>query len=388
MKAGSPGGRSINGIRVPIKYGLIVWIAQGPANAQGDPAMSILAIDMGKYKSVACIDEAQQRRRRFQSLPTSPRDFHDLFVEIQPELILIEISPLAGWVVELARVLGIKILVVNTSDEPWRWKKVKRKTDKDDALKLIRLHRNDELLYVHMPDRAVRQWRALIAYRQQCVKRVTAAKNRVRAIVLAEGQAMPSGQKAWSQEGRKVVGAMACPLAKVQADQLWRGMLHSELEHLGRVEAELLEVDKKLDQLQADNERVNRLKEVPKVGPRLAEVVVSLIDDPKRFTRGRQVSAYAGLTPRQWESGQMQRQGHISRAGSGLLRKLLVQISWQGIRDVPWMQAVYERARGGSLKRKKVAIVAVARRLLVRLWAMLRDGTRWRDVAASAVAAG
>jgi transposase len=344
--------------------------------------MSILAVDMGKYKSVACVFDAKTAKHRFQTLPTSPQDFHDLLVEVQPELILIEIGPLAGWVVELARSLELKILVVNTSDEPWRWKKVKRKTDKDDALKLIRLYRNDELSYVHMPPRAVRQWRTLILYRQQCVKRVTAAKNRIRAIVLAEGQAMPGGKKAWSEEGRKLLRSMARRLAQVDAEQLWRGMLHQELDHLQKVEKELAEVAEKLNELQANDERVQRLKEVRKVGPRLAEVVVSLIDDPKRFTRGRQVAAYAGLTPRQWESGTMQRQGHISRAGSGLLRKLLVQISWQGIRDVPWMQQVYERAGGGSSKRKKVAIVAVARRLLVRLWAMLRDGTHWQDAPA------
>jgi transposase len=341
--------------------------------------MSILAVDMGKYKSVACIFEPKTGKHRFQTLPTSPQAFHDLLVAVEPEVILIEIGPVAGWVVELAKALGLPIRVANTGAEPWRWKKVKRKTDKDDALKLIRLYRNGELSDVHMPPRSVRQWRSLIAYRQQCVKRVTAAKNRIRALVLAEGQAMPSGKKAWNEQGRKLLRSMGRAWKDLEADQLWRGMLLQELEHMEQAEAELGEVEQKLNDLQAQDERVQRLKQVPKVGPRLAEVVVSLIDDPKRFTRGRQVAAYAGLTPRQWESGTMQRQGHISRGGSGLLRKMLVQISWQGIKDVPWMREVYERARGGSQKRKKVAIVAVARRLLVRLWAMLRDGSSWQE---------
>ena len=63
-----------------------------------------------------------------------------------------------------------------------------------------------------------------------------------------------------------------------------------------------------------------------------------------------------------------------------MLRALLVQASWIGVsHNVPWMRALFERVKRGSDKRKKKAIVAVARHLLVRLWAMLRDGTAWRE---------
>jgi len=73
--------------------------------------------------------------------------------------------------------------------------------------------------------------------------------------------------------------------------------------------------------------------------------------------------------------------GHISRAGNRLLRELLVEIAWLGVRHDTWMRGVYEEVRRGSDKRKKIAIVAVARRLLVKLWAMLRDGTPWKEPA-------
>jgi transposase len=91
------------------------------------------------------------------------------------------------------------------------------------------------------------------------------------------------------------------------------------------------------------------------------------------------VGCYAGLTPRRWQSGESDRQGHISRAGPPLLRQLLVQIAWTGVRHRTWMLKVYEQVCRGSEKRKKIAIVAVARRLLVKLWAMLRDGTKWKE---------
>ena len=72
------------------------------------------------------------------------------------------------------------------------------------------------------------------------------------------------------------------------------------------------------------DERCKRLRTAPAVGPRLSEMVVALLDDPKRFKSGKEVGAYAGLTPRQWQSGESDRQGHISRAGNGMLRRLLV----------------------------------------------------------------
>ena len=75
----------------------------------------------------------------------------------------------------------------------------------------------------------------------------------------------------------------------------------------------------------------------------------------------------------------MNRQGGISGQGHRVLRSLLVQVSWLGLRHNPWMREIYERVRRGSDARKKIAIIAVARRLLIRCWAMLRDNTPWRD---------
>ena len=60
------------------------------------------------------------------------------------------------------------------------------------------------------------------------------------------------------------------------------------------------------------------------------------------------------------------------------MRSLLVEVSWIGRQYNPWMKAVYERALRGTTSRRKIAIVALARRLLVVCWAMLRDGTKWK----------
>ena len=75
----------------------------------------------------------------------------------------------------------------------------------------------------------------------------------------------------------------------------------------------------------------------------------------------------------------MDRQGKISGHGNVLLRSLLVEVSWSGIRYNRWMRETYKRVLRGSPSRKKIAITAVARKLLVRCWAMLRDKQIWHD---------
>src|SRR5204862_5993956 len=120
------------------------------------------------------------------------------------------------------------------------------------------------------------------------------------------------------------------------------------------------------------------LATAPGVGPRTAEAVAAHLGDPKRFASGKQVSAYAGLVPRQYQSGESDRKGRITRRGPGVLRKLLVECAWASLRYNAWARATYARLTRGGVTRKKPAIVALARRLLVRPWAMLRDGTPWR----------
>jgi transposase len=104
---------------------------------------------------------------------------------------------------------------------------------------------------------------------------------------------------------------------------------------------------------------------------------VAQIDDPGRFKKARQVGAYAGLTPRRYPSGQSDRSGRISKAGCGRLRKLLVQVAWGMLRHNPHGKTIFERLCKGQKTRRKQAAVALARRILVWCWAMLRDGRRW-----------
>ncbi len=138
-------------------------------------------------------------------------------------------------------------------------------------------------------------------------------------------------------------------------------------------------LDAKLDQLAEANPRVALLRSVKGVGPRLAEAVVLHIgDDPRRFKSPEQLASYAGLVPKQLTSGETVRFGHITRRGPALLRSLLVESAWMVWRHNDWAQALVEKISRGSRSRRKLGIIALARRLLILLWGMLKTNTPFR----------
>jgi len=340
--------------------------------------MRILAIDLGKNRSVACIYEAETATARYRKVPTGPDAIERLIRQYCPQRVVIEICSAAGWVSDLVRSLAVELQVANTSAPAWRWSNTKRKTDRDDALRLAQLSSLGQLPQVTPARKVVRQWRALIRYRHHLVRRRTQIRNRIRALFEREGVALPKGKLCWTAVGIGALREESRNLDLLNDTELWRGELACELDALQSVEELVVRVEKKLDAIEGQQARCQLLRTIPGVGPRLAEIVVAVLGDPGRFRSGKQVASYAGLTPRQYQSGDNDRHGRISRQGNSLLRAMLVEVSWVSLQYNDWARAVYERARRGSPARKKIAIVAVARRLLVRCWAMLRDGTTWQ----------
>lgn len=258
------------------------------------PATTILAIDLGKFRSVACGFDPLSGQHRFQTIATTPAAVHDLLVEMSPAKLVIEACSVSGWVSDLAAALGVAVQVANTNGEAWKWKRVKRKTDRDDALKLAKLCATDQLPLVHAPKLDVRQHRALIKYRHGLIDRRTGVKNTIRSLLDAQGLSLPGRSAGWTRESI----------------------------------AELHKLSK----------------------------------------------------PKQYQSGQMNRLGRITGQGPGLLRRVLVQVAWglqrrEGTRG----RAVFERLCHGQRTRRKQAAVALARKILVWCWALLRDGSVWDD---------
>ncbi len=279
--------------------------------------MKILALDLGKNKSVF-VDYCVGGERIFGKTATNPRELRKLLERSAPDRLVIEAGPAAGWVCDLAESMKIPVQVANGNDERWRWKVVKEKSDRKDALKLAQLSEMESLPTVHVPKASVRQWRSLIEYRHALVQRRTAIKNSIRSIYERQGVGLPWAKRAWTDAAMEELKKEA---SDYSSQRLWLFQVHCELQQFESIQRQIQEVEQKLEERAKADARVEQLKTAPCVGPRLGETVVAILDDPHRFGNGRQVGCYAGLTPRRWQSGESDRQGHISHAGNGLLRQ-------------------------------------------------------------------
>src|SRR3954454_2578783 len=198
----------------------------------------ILALDLGKFNSIVCCFNPADSSHRFVALQTTPTAVHDLLSshirtpdDAAKILVVFETCEICGWVFDIASALGFAIAVANPCHEAWRWTKVKRKTDKDDALKLAKLAVLGQLPTAHMPSPQQRQRRRLVHYRRVLVDRRTQIKNQVRSIYSQQGLSLPKRGKAWTKIGIAQIAEEARPLSGCESvEDLWRGRLHVELQ--------------------------------------------------------------------------------------------------------------------------------------------------------------
>lgn len=341
--------------------------------------MSILAIDLGKYKSVACQFTSPDADVHFHTVASDPHHFRQLIRLTNPDIVVFETCTSAGWVSDLCELMNVNYVVANPGGEAWRWKNVKRKTDRDDALKLARLYHMGELPIVYMPPYAVRAKRALLKFRESIVSQRVGIQNEIRAVFHAQGIQIARGASLWTKAGFEMMERESRELLDCGPEQFWRGQLRLLVESYRRIESQERWVDRKLEHLAREDKNVQRLMTIPGVGRCTAEVICAYIGDPHRFKNAREVSSYAGMVPSQYQSGEQDRRGRITKRGPHLLRKRLVECSWLLLRYNEWGQQLHARISRGHKTRKKQAAVALARRLLVRCWAMLRDETDWDD---------
>jgi transposase len=163
------------------------------------------------------------------------------------------------------------------------------------------------------------------------------------------------------------------------AENLWRIQLSNLLDELELIDKQIALTTEYLDGYLDKQAGGKLLMSIPGVGPRTSEAVLAFTDTIERFAGGKEYCGYFGVTPKLDESGNSRRLGHISKKGPGVVRWVLVESSWKVIRCSPAIRAFYERVRAGQKGRKKIAIVAVARKLLSIMRAMLLTGATFSE---------
>jgi transposase len=225
-------------------------------------ASPILALDLGKYKRVACLYNRATAQTTCDTITTSKAELLRLIERHRPALVVLEACALAGWVHDLCAQHGLACQVANTASEAWKFKHTTRTTDKDDALRLAQRAALGHLPTVVISPQQTRQGRALIAYRQMLVGRRCAGQNRSRALLVGQGLPAPPGHRAWTEVGLQGIGQHAKPLAEGADDELWRGLLELALTEYRQVRELIEQTEARLDALARQDEGVQILETI------------------------------------------------------------------------------------------------------------------------------
>lgn len=341
--------------------------------------MDTIGMDLHKGESQLCIlsPEGEIREQRIRT----SRDRFTAVLGGQPRArVLLEASTESEWVAQHLEQLGHEVIVADPNFAPMYATRARRvKTDRRDARTLAEACRLGAYRPAHRLSAPQRHLRMELAVRDQLVQTRTRLVAVLKARLRAVGERLPSG----------MIEHTSRKLALVALPPEVRAELAPLVTLLAPLNTEIAAADARLAQLAATDPVVAQLTTAPAIGPVTAAAFVATLDDIQRFATAHQVEAFLGLTPTEYSSGEQQRRGRISKTGNPRLRWLLVEAAWRVFRTKDaraaglrgWAERIAAR-RG-----RRIAAVALARRLAGILYAMWRDGTAFRAVVGRASAA-
>jgi transposase len=306
--------------------------------------------------------------------PAKVRAFYEQFAG-QRVIVGFESSGYAAWFEELLEELGCEIWIGHATYIR-QFAKRRQKNDRRDADLILELLLSGDFPRIHRYSRSTRQMLQQLRYRQRLVKMRTMVVNMLLFMASSRGHSFRTQLQ--SKRGQARLGQLPLPepLAQ-QRDEL--------LSLLAQLDQKITTIERWLEQQTAEDVAVQRLRTHPGIGLLTSICVRYTLEDVGRFATTRKVSAFAGFDPMEDRSDERRRMGAISKQGSRWLRFYLVEAGQVAMRKDADLGRVYQRIsrRGGHAKAK----VAVARRLLVRAFIMLRDEIDYAEFLRRGVAA-
>ena len=291
-----------------------------------------------------------------------------------PVMVGLEASGYSPWFEAMLEQLGCEVWLGHATEirRRARWR---QKNDRRDAELIWELMVHDEFPRLHRPAATSREVLRMLRYRQKLIKLRTMAKNSLQAIALQAGLA--KGKQLFSHAGQEQFQAVAMsPVLQWQREH-WFQLLQP-------LNAQLLETMVWFKAHSKDDLGIQRLRTHPGLGLLTSLCLLHTLQPVARFRNARKVTAYAGFDPVERSSAERQRFLGISKAGSRLLRYLLVEAVQTAVRYDEDLKRFYQRlaARRGRPKAK----VAAARKLLIRAYIMMRDEIDYAEFQRRAVA--
>jgi transposase len=303
---------------------------------------------------------------RDQRVMTSRERLMKAFEGFGPMRILLETGTESEWVAQALEQAGHEVIVADPNYAPMYGERQRKvKTDRRDVAALVEANRRGWYRATHRVSTAQHETRQWLRARRQLVQMRSGAVALIRSLVKQDGYRLPS------------CGAERVP-ARLAQLPLPAGLSVAVAPLARLIEtttAEIASLDQQLRLRTATDPIVQALQTVPGVGLIVALTFRAQLDTIERFTHAGQVSAAIGLVPREDSSAERRHRGHITKAGPRELRSLLVQAAWACWRS---KQSAYLRAWAeqlGARRGRRIAVVALARRLSRILYAIWRDGS-------------
>ena len=282
----------------------------------------------------------------------------------------IETGPMTPWLVHEFRARGHNVTCLDARHASAALKMQMNKTDQNDAEGLAQIMRTGWYRSVHVKSLDAHRARALLGARAQLVGMTTRLSNHIRGVLKTFGL-LPGAMRGLPFDRRvEVLLADRDDLASIVRPMLlaWRQMRE-----------QIAAFDKEVRALAKKDPTCRLLMSVPGIGVVSVLAYVSTVEDPKRFARSRSVGAHMGLTPRQYQSGEIDSSGRISRCGDTLARTLMYEAAVVILTRVKrasnlkdWARAIAKRSGPGKAR------VALARKLSVILHSIWRTGEAFR----------
>lgn len=334
--------------------------------------MPYAAIDLHVRRSEVLILDDEDQVLVARRIDTHRDALADLFGGRPPMRILLESCTHSEWVAQCLEGYGHEVIVADPNYAPMYEQRVRKiKTDRRDVAALARACRRGIYRCAHRVSATQRRRRQALRVRRQLVQMRGRAVQLIGAFLRQDGLRLPSGM-ADTVLARLARVPMSVALTTALAP------LRQVLETLGTT---IAAADAAVTTLAREDRAIARLMTAPGVGPIVATTFHAVLDTPARFGGdARRVTAFLGLVPREYSSGERRHKGRITKGGPTELRSLLVQASWTIWRSRAaaarplrvWAHALAAR-RG-----RQVAVVALARRLARILLAMWRDDTNFQ----------
>ena len=243
------------------------------------------------------------------------------------------------------------------------------KNDRVDSKMLAHLSRADLLPEAWMADEQTQQLRKLTRLRIALTRQRATAKNQLQAVLHQEGFISPVTD-VFGKQGRLWLGKLELSVAGRMVVDTW-------LQVVNQLDSMIEQQKCTLDQMAKQDARARWLQTVPGIGAHAAMVILAEVGNIIRFDSKRALASYAGLTPSLRESAGKQKRGGIGHHGSGTLRWIMLQVAQVAARHSPSARAWIAKLR--TRKPAQVAKIALARKLLTAVWAMLRHGVCFEE---------